>query len=124
MFCGFGLRFAVMDNHLHVLVRLDGDAAKAWSAAEVVRRWIEVYPPRSATGEDIEVVQAWIDHQTRDEKRVELLRQRLAKLGWFKKALKEPLARMASDKGVRSINRELWITKWPLAFSILSSICS
>jgi len=113
-----------MDNHLHVLVRLDGDAAKAWSAAEVVRRWIEVYPPRSATGEDIEVVQAWIDHQTRDEKRVELLRQRLAKLGWFKKALKEPLARMASDKGVRSINRELWITKWPLAFSILSSICS
>jgi hypothetical protein len=45
--CGF----AVMDNHLHVLVRLDGDAAKAWSAEEVVRRWIEIYPPKSAAGE-------------------------------------------------------------------------
>ena len=92
--CGF----AVMDNHLHVLVRLDGDAAKAWSAEEVVRRWIEVYPPKSATGEEIEVVQAWIDHQAKDEKRVELLRQRLASLGWFMKALKEPLARMANKE--------------------------
>jgi hypothetical protein len=34
--CGF----AVMDNHLHVLVRLDADEASSWSAKEVVRRWI------------------------------------------------------------------------------------
>ena len=92
--CGF----AVMDNHLHVLVRLDVDAAKVWSAEEVVRRWIKVYPPKSATGEEIEVVQAWIDDQAKDEKRVELLRQRLASLGWFMKALKEPLARMANKE--------------------------
>jgi len=92
--CGF----AVMDNHLHVLVRLDADAAKAWSAEEVVRRWIKAYPPKSATGEEIEVVQAWIDHQAQDEKRVEVLRQRLASLGWFMKALKEPLARMANKE--------------------------
>ncbi len=92
--CGF----AVMDNHLHVLVRLDTDTAKAWSAEEVVRRWITAYPPKSATGEEIKVVQAWIDHQAEDENRVELLRQRLASLGWFMKALKEPLARMANKE--------------------------
>ena len=40
--CGF----AVMDNHLHVLVRLDGDDAKSWSAEEVVRRWITVLVQR------------------------------------------------------------------------------
>jgi len=51
-----------MDNHPHVLVRLDADAAKAWSADKLVRRWIEVYPRKSATGEEIEVLQAWIDH--------------------------------------------------------------
>jgi hypothetical protein len=28
-----------MDNHLHVLVRLDPDVATAWSDEEVVRRW-------------------------------------------------------------------------------------
>jgi REP element-mobilizing transposase RayT len=90
--CGF----AVMDNHLHVLVRLDADDAGAWSAEEVVRRWIAVYPPKTPKGEKIEITQEWIDHHARDEKRVELLRERLASLGWFMKALKEPLARLAN----------------------------
>ena len=92
--CGF----AVMDNHLHVLVRLDADAVNAWSAEEVVRRWITAYPPKSATGEEIEVSQAWIDHQVKDEPRVAVLRARLASLGWFMKALKEPLSRMANKE--------------------------
>jgi hypothetical protein len=34
--------------------------------------------------------QAQTDRHARDEKRVELLRERLANLGWFMKALKEP----------------------------------
>ena len=28
-----------MDNHLHLLVRLDPEVAKGWSDEEVVRRW-------------------------------------------------------------------------------------
>ena len=92
--CGF----AVMDNHLHVLVRLDADAVNSWSAADVVRRWITAYPPKSASGEEIEVSQAWIDHQVKDEPRVAVLRGRLASLGWFMKALKEPLARLANKE--------------------------
>ena len=92
--CGF----AVMGNHLHVLVRLDGDEASRWSGGEVVRRWIMAYPPKTAKGEAIEISQAWIDHQAKDKKRVKLLRERLASLGWFMKALKEPLARMANKE--------------------------
>ena len=30
--------FSVLDNHLHLLVRLDPDIAKTWSDEEVVRR--------------------------------------------------------------------------------------
>jgi REP element-mobilizing transposase RayT len=92
--CGF----AVLDNHLHVLVRLDPNDAKSWSAEEVVRRWMTVYPRKTAKGEMIEVSQAWIDDQAKDQKRVEVLRERLASLGWFMKALKEPLARMANKE--------------------------
>jgi REP element-mobilizing transposase RayT len=88
----------VLDNHLHVLLRLDPDEAKSWSAAEVVQRWTTAYPPKTAKGEEIEISQAWIDHQAKDEKRVEVLRERLASLGWFMKALKEPLARMANKE--------------------------
>ena len=43
--------FSVMDNHLHVLVRLDQDIAKNWSDEEVVvRRWGRLYPPRDKSG--------------------------------------------------------------------------
>jgi hypothetical protein len=92
--CGF----SVMDNHLHVLVRLDADEASSWSAEEVIRRWIVAYPPKTAKGEEIEISQAWIDQQARDGKRIESLRERLGSLGWFMKALKEPLARMANKE--------------------------
>jgi hypothetical protein len=77
---------------------LDADEASSWFAEEVIRRWIIAYPPKTAKGDEIEITQAWIDHQAEDEKRVELLRERLASLGWFMKALKEPLARMANKE--------------------------
>jgi hypothetical protein len=53
-FCGF----AVLDDHLHVLVRLEPDAANGWSAEDVVRRWFVAYPPKSADAQTIEVTQA------------------------------------------------------------------
>ena len=92
--CGF----SVMDNHLHVLARLDTDDANRWSAEEIVRRWSLAYPRKNAEGEEIEVSQEWIDDLAKDEQRVERLRERLASLGWFMKALKEPLARLANKE--------------------------
>ena len=38
--------FSVLDNHLHVLVRLDPDTANAWSDEDAVRRWGRHFPPR------------------------------------------------------------------------------
>jgi len=31
--------FAILDNHLHLLVRLDPDVARGWSDEDLVRRW-------------------------------------------------------------------------------------
>jgi hypothetical protein len=31
--------FSVLDNHLHLLLRLDPDVAEGWSDEDVVRRW-------------------------------------------------------------------------------------
>lgn len=90
--------FAILDNHLHVLCRLDPDLAREWSAQEVVRRWIAVYPPRNLDLDDPKVVGLWVEHQSKQTKRVEVLRDRLGDLGWFMKALKEPLSRMANKE--------------------------
>ena len=90
--CGF----AVMGNHLHLLVRLDPATADAWSSEEVARRWLAVYPPRTANLDDTKIVKTMVDEILADEKLVAKYRRRLQDLGWFMKALKEPLARMAN----------------------------
>lgn len=87
--------FSILDNHLHLLLRIEPEIAKAWSPLEVARRWLTLYPPRvnrkkvAATKSDIERLAA--DTDWVEDKRV-----RLATLGWFMKCLKEPLARLAN----------------------------
>jgi REP element-mobilizing transposase RayT len=90
--CGF----AILDNHLHVLCRLDPDVAAGWSDEEVVRRWIAIYTPYGLNRDDPVSVQTWVDHQCQDVDRVARYRERLQNMGWFMKALKEPLARLAN----------------------------
>ena len=92
--CGF----AVMDNHMHVLVRLDPGSSGGWDAEEVIRRWMAVYPPSHLDLDDVSVLEKWIAHEAKDKKRVEILRKRLQDLGWFMKSLKEPLARLANKE--------------------------
>lgn len=90
--CGF----AILDNHLHLLCRLDPVVADGWSDEEVVRRWMTIYPPSRLDLNDPATVQTWVDHQCRDAARVARYRERLTDLGWLMKALKEPLARLAN----------------------------
>jgi len=88
--------FAVLDSHLHVLVRLCPERVPTWSDEEVVRRWARVVPPRGPDREPLEINQAWLDQKLADAKFVARTRERLANLGWFMKCLKEPLARLAN----------------------------
>jgi hypothetical protein len=50
--------FSVLDNHLHILVRLDPHLAAAWSDEEVVRRWGRLFPPRDKSRQPIPVSKA------------------------------------------------------------------
>lgn len=90
--CGF----AILDNHLHVLLRLDLAKARAWSAEEVVRRWIELCPPKDIYRKPVLVTKTWITERARAVEWVEERRKRLTDLGWFMKSLKEPIARRAN----------------------------
>ena len=88
--------FSVMDNHLHVLVRLDPDVAEAWSDEEVVRRWGRLYPPRDKSRRPMPVTEHWVQWRLSDAPWVATARQRLQSLSWFMKCLKEPLSRLAN----------------------------
>jgi REP element-mobilizing transposase RayT len=91
--------FAIMDNHLHLLVRTQPDWADKWSDEEVARRWTRLYPRtandlRQAAGitSEHELLKRLAD----DHARIAVWRQRLASLSWFMKCLKEPIARRAN----------------------------
>ena len=88
--------FAVLDNHMHLLVRLDPDIATAWADNEVVRRWGQLFPPRDRYRRPLPITDDWVQARLQDPAWVARTRQRLQSLSWFMKCLKEPLARLAN----------------------------
>jgi REP element-mobilizing transposase RayT len=88
--------FSVLDNHLHLLVRLDPALAQAWTDEEVVRRWARLFPPRDKAREPLAVSEDWVQARLNEDGWVAKARARLQSLSWFMKCLKEPLARMAN----------------------------
>jgi REP element-mobilizing transposase RayT len=88
--------FSAMDNHLHVLLRLDPHIAAGWPDEEVVRRWGRLFPPRDKSRQPLPVSKAWVEWRLQDAQWVATARERLQSLSWFMKCLKEPLARLAN----------------------------
>ncbi len=88
--------FSVMDNHLHVLLRLDQEVADGWSDEEVVRRWGRLFPPRDQSRQALAVTDNWVQWRLKDSQWVATARQRLQSISWFMKSLKEPLSRLAN----------------------------
>jgi len=88
--------FSVMDNHLHVLLRLDLNVANDWSNEEVVRRWGRLYPARDKSGQPLPLTDDWVKWRLADARWVATARERLQSISWFMKCLKEPLSRLAN----------------------------
>ncbi len=77
--------FSTMDNHLHLLLRIDPDIARDWSAQEVAMRWLELYPPRDVKRQPIAPTQDLIQNLAENASWVQTARERLASLSWFMK---------------------------------------
>ena len=90
--------FSVMDNHLHLLLRLDSQKTQHWSPEEVARRWFALFPLRDLSGKAMAVTEDRVARSAADAGWVAEIRRRLADLGWFMKCLKEPLARLANQE--------------------------
>ncbi len=88
------LAFAVMSNHLHIVLRNRPDVIAGWSDDEVAQRWWRLFPlRREADGSPAEPE----DHELQMlVARVEVLRARLADVSWFMRCLSEGIARRAN----------------------------
>ena len=90
--CGF----AVLSNHLHLVLRIRPDVAGDWSDEEVVRRWWRLFPRRNPLTGSSELQPHQLDALLADPARVAMLRERLCNLSWFMRTLSEPIARRAN----------------------------
>jgi REP element-mobilizing transposase RayT len=88
--------YAVMSNHLHVVVYVDPSATLAWSPDEVARRWVRLTPVRVDDAIDEAACDARASALAGNAERIAVLRERLGSLSWFMRFLNEPIARRAN----------------------------
>ncbi len=73
--------YAVMSNHVHVVVQVIPSATASRSSHEVAQRWTRLFPRENQ--DDDKRVQALAGNA----QRIKILRQRLADLSWFMRRL-------------------------------------
>lgn len=90
--------YAVMSNHLHLVLRVDIFEANSWTDREVVDHWHQLFKgsditQKFAKGEVIESFEiASLKHS------IAQYRSRLSDISWFMRALSEPIARRANKE--------------------------
>ncbi|MBW0295544.1 transposase [Shewanella xiamenensis] len=90
--------FAVMSNHLHVVLRVDIDSANGWTDREVLEQWHKLFKGDELTQKFVkgELVEA---HEvSRLKHSIALYRSRLCDISWFMRCLNEPIARQANQE--------------------------
>jgi hypothetical protein len=89
--------YAIMSNHLHVVLRNRPDIVQRWPDSEVAFRWRKLFPRRSElTGEQVEPDQYDIAVLRADAEQLATLRARLSSLSWFMRCMCEWIARAAN----------------------------
>ena len=90
--------YAVMNNHYHLVLRVNKNQAEQWSNREVVERWLRLFsgPP---------MARRWLELESITDAEYSQLgplidkwRGRLHDLSWFMRCLNEPIARMANQE--------------------------
>lgn len=88
--------YAVMNNHFHLVLRIDQQRALDWDEVEVARRWMKLFGGNPlvrslVSGESLSDAQLQVARTKISE-----YRKRLFDLSWFMRCLNEPIARMAN----------------------------
>ncbi|MFN5916849.1 MAG: hypothetical protein ACK48K_08830, partial [Planctomycetota bacterium] len=98
------LRFAIMDNHVHFLLRTRPDIVRDWSDEEVAWNYLNLCPQnkrrRKVNGkwqyEVVDPTQEDVDEIVGDRKKLKKLRKKLSSLSFWMQLLKQKVARRAN----------------------------
>ena len=88
--------YAVMSNHLHVVLNVDAERAKALTNLEVCKRWHQLYKGTLLTQRYLNNEQLTAAELAAVGEKLDLWRKQLHDISWFMRALNEPIARQAN----------------------------
>ncbi len=92
------LTYAILSNHLHVILRNRPDVVAAWSDEEAALRWLKVFPGRRLDEQLAEPTENDVRTLAGNRQRMAEVRSRLSDISWFMRALSEPIARLANKQ--------------------------
>jgi hypothetical protein len=91
------LGYALMANHMHLVIRTRPDIATTWSDDEVARRWWNLFPQRrTPTGLPEQPTPEELNHLKNSPAGLADKRRRLSSVSWFMKCISEPIAKRAN----------------------------
>ena len=93
------IAFAVMSNHMHVVIRNRPDHAADCDKRDIARRWLLLFPKRrDEAGRPAIPVEAELKALMEKPRRLEELRSRLGSVSWFMRSINENIARRANHE--------------------------
>ncbi|MCM2371110.1 transposase [Aporhodopirellula aestuarii] len=92
------LSYAIMSNHLHVILRNRPDVVASWSDAEVAIRWLRVFPGRRMEEHLAEPTEHEVKVLAANSERIAEIRLRMSDISWFMRSLAEPISRLANKQ--------------------------
>ena len=92
------LTYAILSNHLHIVVRTRPDVIAGWSNSDVALRWLRVFPGRRIDEQLADPTTTDVEALADNAERIQEIRVRLSNPSWFMKALCEPIARLANKQ--------------------------
>jgi hypothetical protein len=88
--------FSLMDNHLHLLLRVDVERGDGWTGGEVASRWLKLHPVRNGYFQPVEPTAHQIGELVEEDGWVEATREKLCSISQFMKELKQRVAQTAN----------------------------
>ncbi|MFN7874226.1 MAG: transposase [Pirellula sp.] len=98
VFCVDVLSYAILSNHLHVILRSRPDVQGNLTDKEVAIRWLRVFPGRRIEEQLAEPSEIDVQRLVTDSKQLNKIRNRLSDISWFMRALAEPIARISNQQ--------------------------
>ena len=90
------LTYAILSNHMHLILRCRPDVVKQWTDQEVAVRWLRAFPGRRLEEHLAEPTENDVQALVTDKAKLDTVRRRLSNISWFMRALNEPIARRAN----------------------------